>query len=166
MKRFSAQGITLVMVYHATKGKIGDKQAVDRISGSGIFARDASTMLTLCEHVAEPDAVVINAIARNHAPIKPKTAIFNEGAFALSDIAAVEKTSMTKATRTFSETDLRACFSIDPTNYGDTLSNVRARLGCGRDRAKDEITRAIRDGIVYAEPRGRQTVYMIRPNMD
>ena len=167
MKRFAAEGVTLVTVYHATKGKIGDRQAIDRISGSGIFARDASTMLTLCEHASEPDHVVVQAITRNYAPTEPITVRFEDGAFLVAEgVAPTEKTSSTKPRREYPVEDLRACFSSEATNYGDTLATVRQRLGCGRDRAKDEIGRAVREDIAMTEQDGRQTLYRIRPNVD
>ena len=166
MKLFAASGVTLVCVYHATKGKMGDKQTIDRISGSGIFARDASTMLTLCEHASEQDHVVIQAITRNHPPSEPITARFDEGAFILTDVAPIEKTSATKPRRLYSVEDLRSCFSNNPTSYGDTLAKVRQQLNCGRDRAKEEIGRSIREGVAICEQVGRITLYRIQPNAD
>ncbi len=167
MKRFAVEGVTLVAVYHATKGRMGDKQAVDRISGSGIFARDASTMISLCEHASEPDHVVVTSITRNYAPCEPITVRFEEGAFTLAgDVAPTEKTSATRPKVTYSAESLRECFDEEPQSYGDMVERIRTRLGCGRDRAKEEIKRAVRDGWAVTEPRGRQTVYTIRPNVD
>ena len=167
MKLFKADGVTLITVFHATKGKIGDRQAIDRISGSGIFARDASTILTLCEHASEPDHIVIQSVIRNYAPIEPITVRFEDGAFLVADgVAPTEKTSSTKPRREYPVEDLRACFSSEATNYADTLATVRRRLGCGRDRAKEEINRAVREGIAMAEQDGRQTLHRIRPNVD
>ena len=166
MKRFAAEGITLVSVFHATKGLIGDRQDIDRIAGSGIFARDAATMLTLCEHASEPDHVVVKTRTRNYPPAAPTTIRFCEGAFDVTDIEAVEKTSRTKPKRVFSVEQLRACFSDKESTYGDTLTRMMQVLGCGRDRAKAEIARAVNEGVANAETRGRPTFYTIKPDVD
>ena len=54
MRAFAAAGVTLVNVYHGTKGFIGDRQVIDRVAGSGIYARDASTMLSLVLNNEQP----------------------------------------------------------------------------------------------------------------
>ena len=90
MKKFGAAGITLVCVYHGTKGKMGDRQAIDRIAGSGIFARDMATLVSLVEHASEVDHAVMTTITRNHAPAEPVTVRFADGAFAVADgVAAI-----------------------------------------------------------------------------
>lgn len=166
MKKFGAAGITLVCVYHGTKGKMGDRQAIDRIAGSGIFARDMATLVSLVEHASEVDHAVMTTITRNHAPVEPVSVKFADGAFTVADsIAAIEKTSQTKAVRVISIEDLAACFRTEPTSYGDTVAAIRQRLGVGRDRAKDEVARAVRERVAYAEQSGRTTLYSIRTDM-
>ena len=166
MKKFGAAGITLVCVYHGTKGKMGDRQAIDRIAGSGIFARDMATLVSLVEHASEVDHAVMTTITRNHAPVEPVSVKFTDGAFSVAGhVAAIEKTSQTKATRAISIEDLAACFRTEPTSYGDTVATIRQRLGVGRDRAKDEVARAVREGVAHAEQSGRTTLYSIRTDM-
>ena len=166
MKKFGTAGITLVCVYHGTKGKMGDRQAIDRISGSGVFARDATTIISLVEHASEPDHAVMQCVTRNHPPQDAVTLAFADGAFTVADdIAAVEKTSQTKTVRAISIEDLAACFRTEPTSYGDTVATIRQRLGVGRDRAKDEVARAVREGVAHAEQSGRTTLYSIRTDM-
>ena len=166
MKRFAASGITLVSVFHAAKGRMGDKQVIDRISGSGVFARDATTIISLVEHASEADHTVMQCVTRNHPPQDAVTLAFADGAFSVADdIAAVEKTSQTKAVRAISIEDLAACFRTEPTSYGDTVAAIRQRLGVGRDRAKDEVARAVREGVAHAEQAGRTTLYSIRTDM-
>jgi hypothetical protein len=166
MKKFGTAGITLVCVYHGTKGKMGDRQAIDRIAGSGIFARDMATLVSLVEHASEVDHAVMTTITRNHAPVEPVSVKFADGAFSVADsIAAIEKTSQTKAVRAISIEDLAACFRTEPTSYGDTVAAIRQRLGVGRDRAKDEVARAVREGVAHAEQSGRSTLYSIRTDM-
>jgi len=43
---------------------------MDRIGGSGVFARDPDTILTLTRH-QEDNAFTVEPILRNHPPISP-----------------------------------------------------------------------------------------------
>ncbi len=43
-------GAAVVYAHHFTKGDQSGKKALDRLSGSGVFARDADTIVTLTEH--------------------------------------------------------------------------------------------------------------------
>ena len=55
---------------HFSKGDQSEKEAVDRVSGSGAWARDPDSVLTMTPH-EEPDAFTVEATLRNLAPIKP-----------------------------------------------------------------------------------------------
>jgi 5S rRNA maturation endonuclease (ribonuclease M5) len=57
---------------HFSKGNQSSKDAIDRISGSGVFARDPDTIITLTEH-DEEEAFTVDLILRNFAPIKAFT---------------------------------------------------------------------------------------------
>ena len=160
MKRFAAEGITLVTVFHATKGRIGDKQAIDRISGSGIFARDCSTMLTLCEHASEPDHVVVQSITRNYAPVEPITVRFEDGAFVLADgVAAIEKTSATKPRREIPLADALECFTAESVRYTEAVKLIMARCSCGENKAKCVLRELSEKKMVSSMPVGRVTYY-------
>lgn len=63
-------GAAVVFAAHFSKGNQAGKSAIDRVSGSGVFARDADTILTLTEH-AEGDAYTVEATVRNHAETPP-----------------------------------------------------------------------------------------------
>lgn len=53
---------------HFSKGNQAAKEAIDRISGSGVFARDPDSILTMTEH-EEKDAFVVDLILRNFPPV-------------------------------------------------------------------------------------------------
>jgi hypothetical protein len=63
-------GAAIAFAAHFTKGRQGQKQAMDRISGSGVFARDPDSILTLTAHEVE-DAYVLEATLRNFPPTPP-----------------------------------------------------------------------------------------------
>ena len=60
-------GAAVVYAHHFTKGNASKKKAMDRMSGSGLFARDADTIMTLTEH-AEKDCYALEMTLRNFPP--------------------------------------------------------------------------------------------------
>jgi len=55
---------------HFSKGNQAGKESLDRISGSGVFARDPDCLLMLTRQ-EEEDAFVLETTLRNFAPLKP-----------------------------------------------------------------------------------------------
>jgi hypothetical protein len=55
---------------HFAKGNAASKESIDRISGSGVFARDPDSLLIFTKHEAN-DAFTVEPILRNFAPIAP-----------------------------------------------------------------------------------------------
>jgi hypothetical protein len=54
---------------HYSKGNQAMKEAIDRISGSGVFARDPDTILNFTKH-EEEDCFTVELTLRNHPPQK------------------------------------------------------------------------------------------------
>jgi hypothetical protein len=63
-------GAAVAFGAHYSKGNQSLKEAVDRIGGSGVFARDPDSILTMTAH-EEPEAFTVEATLRNFAPISP-----------------------------------------------------------------------------------------------
>ena len=55
---------------HFSKGNQANKESIDRISGSGVFARDPDSLLVFTKHETE-DAFTVEATLRNFAPVEP-----------------------------------------------------------------------------------------------
>lgn len=53
---------------HFSKGNQASKEAIDRISGSGVFARDPDAILMFTHH-EEENAFVVDSMLRNFAPV-------------------------------------------------------------------------------------------------
>ena len=66
-----ATGAAIVFAHHFTKGPAKKKAAIDRMSGSGVFARDADTIITLTEHDAGESCYTVEMTLRNFAPQEP-----------------------------------------------------------------------------------------------
>jgi hypothetical protein len=63
-------GASIAFAAHFSKGNQASKQAIDRISGSGVFARDPDAIITFTKH-EENNAYVIDATLRNCKTIEP-----------------------------------------------------------------------------------------------
>lgn len=65
-----ATGAAVVFAAHYSKGNQSGKEAMDRIGGSGVFARDADTIITMTA-LNEDDALGVEVILRNHPEQEP-----------------------------------------------------------------------------------------------
>ncbi|RBP35669.1 AAA domain-containing protein [Roseimicrobium gellanilyticum] len=63
-------GAAVVFGAHFSKGNQAARDVLDRVSGSGVFARDPDTILTLTPHEA-PGSFVLESTLRNFAPADP-----------------------------------------------------------------------------------------------
>lgn len=67
-------GALAAFASHYSKGNQSQKNSIDRISGSGVFARDPDTIITMTEHAAdtlETPCLSVDPILRNHKPVEP-----------------------------------------------------------------------------------------------
>lgn len=69
-------GAAIAFGAHFAKGNAAGKNAIDRISGSGVFARDPDAILVFTEHEAD-GAFTIEPILRNFPRIPPFTVRWN-----------------------------------------------------------------------------------------
>jgi hypothetical protein len=63
-------GATVIFAHHFAKGHAANKNVIDRMSGSGVFARDADTIITLTEH-EQKNCYTAEFTLRNLAPQRP-----------------------------------------------------------------------------------------------
>ncbi len=63
-------GAAVAFGAHFAKGNAAGKDALDRIAGSGVFARDPDAIITATAHAAD-GAFTLDFILRNFAPVEP-----------------------------------------------------------------------------------------------
>jgi hypothetical protein len=157
MKQFSQHGITLVSVFHATKGLIGDRQTIDRIAGSGVFARDVDALLSMSVH-ENKTSVVLSFATRNYAEPDTRTIDFDEGAFVDSDLAPVELTSKSRPRRVFDLQSVAACIKSEM-SYADAYRSISLVMECGRDQAKRLLFDCCEANLLFKRTAGKNTLY-------
>jgi hypothetical protein len=64
-------GAAIAFAAHFSKGNQANKSAMDRISGSGVFARDPDSILIFTELKDGENAFAVESILRNFAPVEP-----------------------------------------------------------------------------------------------
>jgi hypothetical protein len=69
-------GAAVAFGAHFSKGNQAAKEPIDRVSGSGVFARDPDSLLMFTAH-EEPNAYVVDSILRNFPPLEPFTVRFD-----------------------------------------------------------------------------------------
>jgi hypothetical protein len=65
-----SSGAAIAFGAHYSKGNQAAKDAIDRTSGSGVFARDPDSIISMTKH-EEDGAYTVEATLRNFAPIEP-----------------------------------------------------------------------------------------------
>ena len=63
-------GAAVAFAAHYSKGNQANKEAIDRVSGSGVFARDPDSLLNFTRHQTE-DCYSVEATLRNFPPMMP-----------------------------------------------------------------------------------------------
>lgn len=63
-------GAAVLYVGHFSKGNQAGKSSIDRISGSGIYGRDADSITTITDH-SVPDCEVVELVVRDFPPVAP-----------------------------------------------------------------------------------------------
>ena len=63
-------GSAVAFAHHFSKGNQSKREAMDRMSGAGAFARDADSLLVMTKH-EQPDTYTVESILRYHKPQEP-----------------------------------------------------------------------------------------------
>jgi hypothetical protein len=92
-------GAAIAFGAHFSKGNQAGKEAIDRISGSGVFARDPDSILIFTRHESE-DAYTVESILRNFSPVKPFAVRWKFPLFELAKELDPAKLKKTKGGRT------------------------------------------------------------------
>lgn len=144
--------VSVVIGAHYRKGGAGEGKAMDRISGSGVLARDPDAILTMCdlenqedEDDTERECCVIEPILRNFPPQAPFGLYWYCPVFRHGDWINLEKVKgKGAATKKFFVEDLKGKFKDRGwMTYKETYEAIMEELGCKDRKAKDLITEAL-----------------------
>jgi hypothetical protein len=133
----------VVVAAHFAKGNAALKDALDRIVGSGVMARDPDAMLLLTPH-AEPDAHTVSFILRDHKE-RPEFVVkwqypLMEREFSL-DPKNLKKSDMNRPNCATKDDVFSVLDPGDEVTKDEIIERVRKRTGCSQAAA----SKAFRD---------------------
>jgi hypothetical protein len=120
---------------HFSKGNQAGKDAVDRVGGSGVFARDPDAILTMTAHEAE-DCYTVDSTLRNFAPVAPFVVKWD---FPLFQMAEEEDPTAIKGGKAGGGGAAGAGRYGRPGPKKDQLDTLLTQLGPGEQLTTDQL---------------------------
>ncbi|CAN5494326.1 hypothetical protein BH09VER1_BH09VER1_42640 [soil metagenome] len=118
---------------HFAKGNAAAKESMDRISGSGVFARDPDTILTMTRHEKD-DAFTVELTLRNHPPQEPFVVRRQHPLMVVAPTLDPGKLKQRKnRPRTVSDDDVLAILGDHSLGYMEWSRRVEELLGTSRE---------------------------------
>lgn len=140
-------GAAIAFGAHYSKGNQAGKESIDRIGGSGVFARDPDSILTMTPH-EEEDCFTVDATLRNFPPMPPFVVKWEWPIFIRDehlDAAALKRPKNFRPTREgnsgqfqakYSVQDILDCLKDAETSKSATELQVLAKATCGMGPSK------------------------------
>lgn len=143
-------GAAVVFGAHFSKGNQSGKDAIDRIGGSGVFARDPDVILTMTPH-EEEGAHTIDLTLRALPPVRPFVVRWDEAVFIADREADPARLRSAEAPRTRSqERPSRYSVGSAAERYGSMLEDMPPMTN-GRVPEYSAVISYIRQKITAAE---------------
>ena len=142
-------GAAVVFGAHFSKGNQAGKDSIDRIGGSGVFARDPDVILTMTPH-EQDDAHVIDLTLRALPPVKPFVVRWNESLFTTDREADPERLRATKGTEKHEKAKATYKMGSAADRYGKLMENMPPLVN-GKVPQESAVLEFIRDRVTEAE---------------
>jgi hypothetical protein len=144
-------GAAIVAGHHFSKGAQGNKEALDRVSGSGVFARSPDAMVTITKH-EEKDAYTVETTLRHLKSLDPFCVEWKYPLMVRNsnlDPSKLKKPGA--AQRKYSDAELLSCLDEKPLSTGDWHKQAEERFGIKRRTFMDYKKRLNADDVVTEE---------------
>ncbi len=135
-------GAAVVYVHHDAKGHAGERNHIDRGSGSGVIARDYDTGITITPHSVDENARVIAVATRNYKPQEPFVArVGDDNCFTIADdlVATVADARSRKSRGPANSEMVEAAVDIvrhAPMTVTECQSRIADKFGIGQHKAR------------------------------
>ncbi len=149
---------------HFSKGNQASKESMDRISGSGVFARDPDSVLTMTAH-SEDGVFSVEGRLRNLPPLEPFCVRWHYPLFELAEDCDPKDLKQPQKKNGYQDSDWLQHLGEKPTSYKDWSERVIGATGMvpstfksGRARlVKEKKVTQVGSGYVLTEL-GRRSV--------
>lgn len=146
-------GAAIVAGMHFSKGNASNKSSMDRIAGSGVYARDADTIMTLTPH-QDDDKFVAEWTLRNFPAIAPMVLGWDAPLYVPNPDIAPFLRQTARAANAFPREVVVARIEEILSEEGEmtkTALNKKVKdLGYARDPVRDLIDELIEEGVLEA----------------
>jgi AAA domain/DnaB-like helicase N terminal domain len=152
---------------HFSKGDQSEKEAADRVSGSGAWARDPDSVLTMTPH-EDLDSFTVEAMLRNLAPIKPFVVKWDYPLFVRQDEADPDKLRRPKgrgAPTQYAASDVLACMKDTEWRAGELQKHCAKEEGMSPRQFYNLWAALKKDGTVIetADGKWRRAEQIVEP---
>lgn len=142
-------GAAIVVAHHFAKGDSTSKNAMDRMSGAGAWARDPDTIVVLTPH-EEPDCFTVTSILRN-LPQVPEFVVTWD--YPLMRVAAdlnpdALRRPQSKNKVCSDKEFVEAVITDEPKAHGTIMADAQSVLSMGRSSAARYLSRLTEAGLV------------------
>lgn len=169
--RFSREAkASAIGVHHFAKGSASLKEAIDRTSGAGAWARDAATLLVFTKH-KEPDAYVVDIVSNDFPPIDPFVVRFANPIFVLAPDLKPEdlkqpanlKAEAKKADQ-YIEKTIAVLYATDFESAGLTQANIRKFTKIPKSSLNRALTKLIKEKKVFKTDVENELKFCLTPS--
>lgn len=146
--------LCVIYVHHDAKGVAGQRQLVDRGSGSGGLARNYDAGIFLTAHRDEDDAYVMETVFRNYRDWEPTTIGWREGCFMETDLPPVIQTAnirdseVNKKSLEYHEPAALKILLWGPMPGAEYKDKIKNNLGVTRKVARDLYKHLMELGLI------------------
>jgi hypothetical protein len=154
---------TLIITHHFAKGNVSKKNTIDRMSGSGVFARDPDTVIQLTPHEDE-NTLVVSPILRDHKEM-PDFGIYWKYPLLVRDNSINTKKIFNNGKKKVEFDRIDIIKEIAKAGAGLTVKNMADVLGCStktiRQKLDADNVLFIATPAHFANGKGLVTVYTL-----
>lgn len=140
-------GAAVLVPAHFAKGNASDKEAMDRISGSGVFARDPDSILTLTRHETE-GAFTFEAILRTFPPASPVVVQWSHPVFRIAEDLDPARLKRVGRGKKYDDAAVLGILGNRPMGYALWFGAAEKRFDMPERTFNDYLKRFVRQGKV------------------
>jgi hypothetical protein len=147
----TAAGAAVLIGMHFSKGNPANKSSMDRIAGSGVWARDADTIITLTPH-RDADRFIAEFTLRNFSPVPPLVVGWEHPLYVPNpDIAPFFQQTARRhddfPAEEVQDKIMEILSAVGSINKGDLIDRVKD-LGYPRDPIRELIGELVEEGLL------------------
>ena len=145
-------GAAVVYAHHFSKGNKANQHPIDRMSGSGVFGRDADSIILLTDH-EKPDCYTVELVLRNLPRVEPFVAQWEFPLMLLREVlSAADLAGKPGRKLEYESADLLGLLA-QPMTHTEWLAKAKAELGISK-AAFNRLLKELKEEEKIEQPKG------------